>query len=47
MDTRMENPCSLNLVPPAKKHKPKTYASVSNQPGLGHQPEDKRGSQTL
>jgi hypothetical protein len=48
MDTRMENPCSLNLVPPAKKHKPRTYVGISSQLGLGNQLEDeKTNSQTL
>ena len=29
-------PCSLNLVPPAKKHKPRTYACESGQLSLGN-----------
>jgi len=28
------NPCSLNLVPPAKKHKPRTYAYRSSRLSL-------------
>jgi len=31
MNALRANPCSLNLVPPAKKHKPRTCAHWSSQ----------------
>jgi hypothetical protein len=34
MNALKANPCSLNLVPPAKKHKPRTYAYRSSQLNL-------------
>ena len=35
MDALKMNPCSLNLVPPAKKQRPRTYETRSCQLSLG------------
>lgn len=34
MNALMANPCSLNLVPPAKKHKPRTCENGPSQMSL-------------
>ena len=34
MNTPKANPCSLNLVPPAKKHNPRTYGYRPSQLSL-------------